>query len=185
MPFTIGLDIAGVKQVHRALMVKSEAVKDLRPVWDDIYKDFLKREKLVFQRQGNVGSRTREVTGAKKGGSWGKWEPLDKAYAARKRAAGFGSKILVRTGDLRDSLTQRGHSEAVFNPSKRWLTMGTTVPYAGYHQTGTGRSGGRSGSTITRMPAREPIRISEAQARFWVRLVNKFLHESGQFERAN
>jgi len=169
--FQLAIEIAGVKQVNRALAVSAAAIKDLRPVWEDLYDDFLKRERVLFVRQGNSGSPTREMETA---GPWGAWAPLNPAYAARKRAQGFGSKILVRTGRLMDSLTQRNHPDAVFMPMPTSMSFGTRVPYSGRHQTGT-----------TSMKRREPIRITEAQARFWVRLVHKFLIESGQFEREN
>ena len=169
MAFRISLDIAGVKQVNRALLLSAAAVKDLRPVWEDIYDDFLTSERSVFAAEGNVGSQTREMGS---GGSWGPWEPLNVDYAARKQAKGYGSKILVRTGRLRDSLTERSHADAVFQPRALGASLGTRVPYAGYHQTGT-----------SRMPAREPIRITEVQARRWMRLIQKFIVESGQFVR--
>lgn len=170
MPLAIQLEILGVKQVNRALALSAAAIKDLRPVWEDIYDDFLRRESVVFAAEGNVGSKSREMGG----GAWGPWAPLDPMYAARKRAKGFGSKILVRTGRLRDSLTTRGSADAVFEPSPLGMAVGTKTPYAGYHQTGT-----------RHMPKREPVRISEAQARLWVRLIQKFILESGQFEREN
>ena len=170
MPLAIQFEIAGVRQVSRALALSAAAVKDLRPVWEDIYDDFLKRERSLFTVEGAQGSPTRELGSS---GSWGPWAPLDPMYAARKRAQGFGSKILVRTGRLRDSLTSRG-ADAVFDPQPLSVAVGTGVPYAGYHQTGT-----------RRMPKREPVRISETQARGWVRLIQKFILESGQFEREN
>ena len=167
--------VDGINQVNRALVVASEAVKDLRPVWESVYDDFLKRERVVFAREGNYGSPTREMNTP---GPWGDWAPLNYAYAEQKKAKGFGSRILVRTGRLRDSLTQRGHADAVFVPGRMTMAMGTKVPYSGYHQHGTRRKNG-----LVLMPRREPVRISEVQARFWVRLIQKFLVSSGQFQR--
>lgn len=172
MALRIAVEISGVRQLNRALGVVASAVKDLRPVWEDIYEDFLRRERTLFARQGNVGSPSREVGATS--GVWGPWAPLNPEYAARKRAMGYGSRILVRTGRLRDSLTQRGHVDAVFSASPKSMALGTGTPYAGYHQTGT-----------SRMPRREPLRISEAQSRAWVRMIQLFLIESGQFEREN
>jgi len=170
--FRLTMDVAGVKQLNRGLGVMASAVKDLRPVWEDIYDDLLKRERAVFAQEGKAFSKTREM--GEGAGAWGPWEPLNEDYAKRKLAQGYGSKILVRTGRLKESLTQRGGADAVFEVSLQAISMGTKVPYAGYHQTGT-----------RRMPVREPLRISEVQARHWTRLVHKFLIESGQFEREN
>ena len=170
--FKLTMDVAGVKQLNRGLGVIASAVKDLRPVWEDIYDDLLKRERTLFAQEGNIGSKTREM--GEGAGVWGSWTPLNPVYAARKLAQGYGTKILVRTGRLKESLTQRSGADAVFEIGPKALAMGTKVPYAGYHQTGT-----------RRMPAREPLRISEVQARHWSRLVHKFLIESGQFEREN
>jgi len=169
MALRISLDVAGVRQVNRALLLSAAAVKDLRPVWEDLYDDFLQGEKSVFAAEGNAGSPTREMGSS---GSWGPWAPLNPDYAARKQAQGYGTKILVRTGRLKGSLTERSHADAVFQPRELGMSLGTRVPYAGYHQTGT-----------SRMPAREPIRINEAQARRWMRLIQKFILESGQFVR--
>ena len=175
MPFSVQFDVLGVKQVNRSLMSSADAVKDLSPVWDDIYDDFLKREGDVFSSEGNVGSKSREFgVGA---GKWGPWEPLNKIYAARKLAKGFGSKILVRTGRLRDSLTSRGHGDAVFGPQLLRVAMGTRTPYAGYHQ------GNKDFVDTGKIPRREPVRVGEAQVRFWMRLIHKFVLESGQFVR--
>lgn len=162
------LEVAGVQQVNRKLGLAAAAVQDLRPVWEDVYDDFLDRESKVFDAQGQSGSKTREMGG----GAWGEWEALNEEYAKRKAAEGYGSRILVRTGDLRSSLTSR-NADAVFRADQRSVSMGTKVPYAWYHQTGKG------------VPKREPIRVSEAAARMWARMIQKFVLESGQFEREN
>jgi len=169
MALRISLDVAGVHQINRALLLSAAAVKDLRPVWEDLYDDFLQGERSLFAAEGNVGSRTREMESS---GAWGLWEPLNEDYAKRKQAQGYGTKILVRTGRLKESLTERSHADAVFQSRELGMSLGTKVPYAGYHQTGT-----------SRMPAREPIRINESKARRWMRLIQQFILESGQFVR--
>jgi hypothetical protein len=53
-------------------------------------------------------------------GAWGggKWAPVDPEYARRKREAGFGSVVGVRTGALRASQTGgAGYSEAIKSTS--------------------------------------------------------------------
>ena len=162
-------EVSGVKQVTRMLALSADACKNLRPVWDDVYDDFLDREEDVFDSEGGSGSKPREMGG----GAWGGWAPLSPSYAAQKAAEGFGNRILVRTGRLKASLTSRG-AGSVFRSDAKSMAVGTSVPYAGYHQTGT-----------RKMPKREPIRVSEAAVRHWTRLIQKFVLESGQFQREN
>ncbi len=96
------------------------------------------------------------------------------AYAARKRREGYGSRILTRTGHLRISLTNSRHPDFVYRPQKLSVEIGTRVPYAQYHQRGT-----------RKMPKREPIRLTQGQVRFWIRLINAFIHREGQKQRVN
>lgn len=159
--FQFRIDVDGVPQINRALGVLAKRVKDLRPAWQEIIEDFAKSEETLFQRQGNVGGL-------------GRWAPLNPDYAARKRAQGFGSKILVRTGRLKRSLTNPHHGEFISKVRPLSLTMGTRVPYAKYHQRGT-----------SKMPRREPIRLAETTKRRWTRIIQRYLLESGQFERKN
>ena len=72
----------------------------------------------------------------------GSWAPLTPKYAKRKRASGFGSKILRRRGDLFKSVTQGGgqnqtqiqRSNFGFN-----YTFRTTERKADWHHRGRGR----------------------------------------------
>lgn len=78
------------------------------------------------------------------------WAPLKPATIRRKGH----DRILMETGRLGVSLTQRGHSDAVVEivdePGQGGFARGTSVEYAGFHQTGT-----------KRMPARPPVGVSE------------------------
>ena len=56
------------------------------------------------------------------------WEPLSPVYANRKR----GPQILIETGRLIGSVTNKKHPEAVYEESRRNLIIGTSVPYAFY-----------------------------------------------------
>lgn len=135
----------------------STRVKDLRPIWPIIRDDFSKRMNTLYMvRAGNVGGA-------------GRWAELKDSYAKRKLREGFRSTILVRTGNLLESLMIPNHPDFVYRPRRQSLTLGTTIPYAGYHfRSYTYDSG------YTR-PAREPIRISKEQKRFYVSLINAYI----------
>ena len=172
----LSFEVAGVAQVSRVLAISAERVTDLIPAFEKIADDFTKGEKKVFIKEGAVGEATSE-SGV---GTWVKFIDLNPEYAALKLKKGFGSKILVRTGKLKGSLTDssgEGHIRVI---NKLNLEIGTSVPYAGYHQTGTKNKDGS-----LRMPKREPLRITKKQARFWVSIINKFLLDVGERERSN
>jgi phage gpG-like protein len=85
---------------------------------------------------------------------------------AEKARLGYPSDILVRTGELRDSLTDPGRAMKI---GATEATYGTDVFYAGYHQDGT-----------TKMPQRQVIPLPlppslrqrlETAMVFWVDLV--------------
>lgn len=69
----------------------------------------------------------------------GSWAPLSVSYAKWKAAHFPGKPILQRTGALKAALTGPG-ANARRDISGNTLSFGTTgLPYASFHQTGTGR----------------------------------------------
>lgn len=69
----------------------------------------------------------------------GSWAPLSVSYAKWKQAHFPGQPTLVRTGALRAALTGPG-AGARRDVSGDTLSFGTVgIPYASFHQTGTGR----------------------------------------------
>ncbi len=172
----IGFEVAGIAQVSRVLAVSAARVKDLSGAFEQIAEDFHKGERRVFAVQGAVGEAPSE-SGV---GTWEKWADLNPDYAAWKRKKGFGTKILVKTGRLRASLALADFDGSIQVINKLSLELGTSVPYAQYHQTGTKNKDGS-----LRMPKREPIRITKKRARFWVSLINAFILATDQRERLN
>jgi len=154
------MEVDGVPQIARVLGVAMDRVKNLQPVWSDLADDFVEREQMLFQREGAVPG-------------WSKWAPLSMDYINYKRRKGWSTRILVARGTLRDSLTNRHHKDFYFRAGPRRFEIGTRVPYARYHQRGVPKNN---------LPKREPIRVTEAQRRHWVKLIQKFLLESGQME---
>lgn len=74
---------------------------------------------------------------ATEGASSGRgWPALSPAYAAWKRRHYPGRKIMVLTGRLRRSLTERGHAEHVARFGREpepFVQVGTAVEYAAFH----------------------------------------------------
>lgn len=63
----------------------------------------------------------------------GDWPPLAASTLRQKAALGFPTTILVRTGKLKESLTNR---EIAMRIAPQAMSWGTDVPYAQYHQEG-------------------------------------------------
>lgn len=58
-----------------------------------------------------------------------------------ERTGHFWAPILFgKTGDLRDSTLSRSHEFSIFNLNKQSLAIGTSIPYAKYHQSSKGRT---------------------------------------------
>jgi hypothetical protein len=110
--FTFQVDRA--KQVDVLLGTLKTAVGDLTPVWRDIHQDFIQGEQEQFDSEGNSGS--------------GGWAALSPPYAAWKSMVAPGAPILVLSGALRGSLTDGRHSDAIYQPQRLGVTMGTRVP---------------------------------------------------------
>jgi phage gpG-like protein len=93
------------------------------------------------------------------------WAPLSPKYAAWK-ARVWGTPILVRKGDLRDSLTEEGNPYMLLRITPRALQYGSTLPYFRAHQ---------HGLPERNLPAR-PMLVLQRQDRAQIsRIINKFV----------
>ncbi len=101
-------------------------LRDLRPLWDRFEPIMSELERRQFDTQGE-----------------GAWPGLAESTLRQKAAHGYPPDPLVRTGALKDSLTDPGRAFTRGAMSAEW---GTNVPYAHYHQDGT-----------TKMPQRQVI----------------------------
>jgi len=92
------------------------------------------------------------------------WAALSPRYAEQKARARPGAPILVYDGDLRDSMTTP--TGGIYEPHDRGFTVGTDVPYAGYHQRGDG------------LPARPMVGpLSREDNRRLVKIMQRFIVE--------
>lgn len=137
----------GEEQVDRTIVRMIDAATDARPAWEAMADSFQQAEARQFRTEGLYGS--------------GGWAPLSPRYAAWKARHYPGATILVRTGDLRDSLTRRPFGVEVILP--RRAIFGSDVRYGGFHQRGDG------------VPRRRPVELPESLRRRWVKILQRFL----------
>lgn len=96
-------------------------VADFRPAFRAMYEEYAKYEEAVFASEGSQGL--------------GEWAPLSPAYAKWKAKHFPGRPILTRTGTLRAA------ARTLVLLTQNRLVMGPSgfVPYAVFHERGTGR----------------------------------------------
>lgn len=162
--FRFRAEILGEEVFNRAFN-RLDSLSDLRPLWPEVIREFYLIEAEQFDSEGAAGAS-------------GKWAPLSDTYAKYKQVAYPDKPILRADDDLFESLTDPEAAGAILQPEQDQLTIGTSVPYAIYHQRGT-----------SRMPARPPISLAEAQKRRLQKAIQaglvRFVREAGfQVERA-
>lgn len=95
------------------------ALLDLEPLWELVKPVAASVEEEQWDTQGQ-----------------GAWPPLADSTIAEKERGGWPSDPLIRTGDLKASLTDPGRAA---DSGPRHLIYGTDVEYALFHQEGTSR----------------------------------------------
>lgn len=142
---SLRIEVAGEVQLHRAITRFTAGVSDLSPLWPDVLTEFRSIEAEQFDTRGH-----------------GEWAPLSPTYASWKARNYPGRSLLVREGELRDSLTSDKGADVKMAPLE--LRIGTRVKHAGFHQLGT-----------SRMPARKPIDLREPDKQRLMRVVQRYL----------
>lgn len=136
--------------MDRGIARFADGLSDYRPLWPIIEDDFYAQVKDQFKTEGEEGGA--------------KWAPLSPDYAGYKEAHFPGTAILVRTGDLRASLTNPNDPNTVRIEERKTLTLGSRIGYAIFHQTGT-----------KKMPARPEIQLTEAFKRTTMHHAQQYL----------
>jgi phage gpG-like protein len=137
----------GDVQLDRTLARIEKNPKDARPLWEALADRFALIQARQFKSSGRYAS--------------GGWPALSPRYAAWKAKHYPGAPILVRSGDLRDSLTRRPFGVDVIE--KKSMAIGSDVPYGLYHQRGEG------------LPQRRPVELTEAERRRWTRALQRYV----------
>ncbi len=152
--------------LDRSLGSFQGSLADLSPALREIADDFREMVAEQFATQGSAGGTP--------------WAELAPSTLRRRRSAGAG--ILYVTGALFRSLVEpgaRAHVEEVGGGS---LTLGSSLPYALFHQTGAGRGFGQpvlSGPARRGdLPMRPLIVISGERSDAWVEIIRQHLEEN-------
>jgi phage gpG-like protein len=146
MPVQIRFTFFGSTQIDRTL-ANYERAADMRPVWEELRKRFLRLEQRQFSSEGSAGGE--------------RWSPLSPDYGAWKMKHHPGAKILHLSGELEHSLTE-GPQINIMEP--KYAIFGSAVEHGVYHQHGT-----------ERMPKRPPVVFPEAERQEWVGIIQRFL----------
>lgn len=146
----ITFDMGGTDIVKQQFATYGADVSDLTPAWtqiaDDVQADFA----LNMATEGGLFA--------------GGWAPLKPNTIADRVRKGYGAgPILWRTGELAHSLSgDSGYAVKEVRPDG--VTVGTSLPYAGYHQTGT-----------KKMPMRRVVGLSWARRSLVVRRLADYI----------
>lgn len=125
LTFTVGTQV-----IERKLVNFGVRIEDMSPVWEQIGEDLLADFASNFADEGGVFGQ----------GAWAQWAPLAQSTIADRLRRGYDAgPILERTGQLRQSTTERGTPGNVFIVAANGVEVGTLTPYAKYHQSGTRR----------------------------------------------
>lgn len=113
------VDVTAFKRLNRALRIASRDLQDLRVPLEEIHDRFMQSRRFIFKLK-----------------SPGLYEDLSPAYKKRKAKFGPVYPILRDTGRLERSVTtNNGDHIKIIRP--KHLTIGSSVPYADFHQEGT------------------------------------------------
>jgi phage gpG-like protein len=155
MPLRVTIDALGEEVIDRTLLGVQRPLLDMTGFWDELATSLSRASVRQFASQGGYGS--------------GGWAPLAAITAARKARAGQPQKILQATRRLHRSLTEQEHPEHLYVGQAHGMAWGTTVPYAKYHQDGSGS-----------VPRRRVIQLPEAARRDIVRTMQRGILAAGQ-----
>jgi len=158
---SFSVSILGEMQLERSLAGRIRATSDLSPAFRKIANDIEETQEKRFDREGAHDGSTA-------------WKPLSAAYADWKATHYPGTKILVRTGKLRDALTGGPGSVREIAPLR--MVVGGTVQVGRWdlgslHFTGTDRG----------MPARRPMAVGRQQRHRLMRILADQLRVEGKF----
>ena len=152
--FAIAVTVMGEKLVHYKLSRFADEVTDWRECWRDLLVLWKEMEKEQFDSEG-----------ARSGEQWKALsdKPEGHGYASHKAKVRPGAPILYFSGDMREAIT-----EPRAEMQKESMSLyASKAPYWQYHQSGT-----------EHMPARQPIRFTEADLDEWRQTMHHFVYDA-------
>lgn len=153
----IQLSALGEEQISREILRVGQYAGDATPAMTLLARFWYKELAKNFDTAGRHAS--------------GGWAPLKPATVADKRRRGLDRRILHATLRLRRSLTQAGAPDGIRVITAHSAAIGTTVPYARFHQSGT-----------SKMPRRRPLELNEQARKRSVKIVQRYII-TGKLER--
>lgn len=152
--FSMGatLDKKQVKLLDLRFSKYAERTSNLSPVFMQVGEEYRKEVKKQFESEGMHGGQP--------------WVGLSRLTIADRRRKSFGiGPILVRTGDLKNSLTKRTAQTINVVTPRMWI-YGTSVQYGIFHQSRAPRR---------KIPRRAFLVITAKFRLFVVRALHKFI----------
>lgn len=152
----VEIDVFGIPFLRRKLDNIGDRIVDIEPALESIASDMRVQAGRAFDSRGLTSGTA--------------WPPLQDSTISRKlrdknaKTRANAHRILHATERLRKSLTSESHNEHISRVDRNSLEFGTSVPYAGFHQTGT-----------RNMSARPPVRMREFQRKRAVRKVARYI----------
>lgn len=145
----IRIDVAGINVVNRSLLRVARNAQNPKPAFAHIADLFALSTLRTFQTRNQ-----------------GRWAALSPRYAEWKAVHYPGRPLMVRTGALMQDLTSQPFG--IDSRTSTTLTMGTDLPYAAFHMTGT-----------RRMPARPPVVLTENAKKEMLRVLHDYVASGG------
>jgi len=152
----LDIRIFGVERCKRQLFKGQQRVANMQPALNQVADDMMWVIGVNFSSQGRRG-----------GGSWKHLDPHTVAQKAREGTLQRG--ILVASGALHDSLTQRGDKDQELEVTPYMIRLGSALPYAAVHQTGNEKLG---------IPQRDYLKFSSRDQERWVQICEKSIMDA-------
>lgn len=155
---TFFVTVEGAQRLESALRGVAANFADLRPAWRPVSDEIYSIIRAQFNTEGTRGS-----------GRWPKRaeSTLNRITAINRRGFSVIGLPLRATNALHNSLTTRGGAHGIYIEEPQELTMGTDLPYFGFHQQG--------GSKI---PQRKIVDLTDADGRRILSIVKRgLMHE--------
>lgn len=159
----IHFQLMGEEKFARAFDHIEHIPDDFRPAWEGVAEDFWEHERETFDAEGPG------------------WRPLSPRYKAWKDKRFPGAPILVRTGALRNSLTDGNAPGAIYDVRPLELQLGTDLKTKNGYTLGTIHQTG-SLKVRDRPPKRPPVNITMGLRKKWNKRLERWLRDELNYQ---